>query len=59
MDDWNKIMTYVIGIPLSLLGFYIFMRLASYAVCKSIKQVFGSKNHNTKENCNGKEGQEI
>lgn len=45
-------MEYAIGVPLSCLGIYVFMRLTSYAICKSIKQVFGNQ---TKENQNGKE----
>ena len=51
MNDWRDIMELVIGIPLSLIGFYAAIRLGSYAICKSIKQVFGSrKPNNTKEN---------
>lgn len=39
-------MTYVIGVPLGIVGFYLVIRLASYAICQSIKQVFKPK-----ENC--------
>ena len=47
-------MTYVIGVPLGLFGFYLAVRLASYAICQSIKQVF----HKQKERTHGKETQE-
>lgn len=36
-------MELAIGIPLSLFGFYLMVRLASYAICKSIQQVFKPK----------------
>ena len=39
----GEIMTYAIGIPLGLFGFYLAIRLASYAICQSIKQVFQPK----------------
>ena len=47
-------MAYVIGLPLGLVGFYLAVRLASYAICQSIKQVF----HNKKEMRHGKKRQE-
>ena len=45
-------MEYAIGVPLSCIGIYVFMRLTSYAICKSIHQVFGKQ---TKEKKHGKE----
>lgn len=47
-------MEYAIGVPLSCLGIYVFTRLTSYAICKSIQQVFGKQK---KENYHGKEDQ--
>ena len=41
--NWREIMEIAIGVPLSLFGFYLMVRLASYAICKSIKQVFQPK----------------
>lgn len=31
------------GVPLGIVGFYLAFRLASYAICQSIKQVFKPK----------------
>lgn len=36
-------MEIVIGVPLGIMGFYLAVRIASYAICKSIKQVFQPK----------------
>jgi hypothetical protein len=41
--NWGDIMTYVIAVPLSVVGFYLAVRIASYAICKSIHQVFKPK----------------
>ena len=41
--NWRGIMELAIGLPLGIVGFYLAVRLASYAVCKSIKQVFQTK----------------
>lgn len=42
-------MEIVIGVPLSLVSFYVLVRLASYAICKSIKQVFQPKEKRNEE----------
>lgn len=36
-------MEIAIGVPLGLFSFYLMVRIASYAICKSIKQVFQPK----------------
>jgi hypothetical protein len=46
-------MEYVIYIPFGFIGFYLAIRLASYAIFQSLKQVFNS-NPNIKESSNGK-----
>jgi hypothetical protein len=53
MNEWRIIMEYVIYIPFGFIGFYLAIRLASYAIFQSLKQVFNS-NPNTKESSNGK-----
>lgn len=48
--NWRLAMEIAIGVPLSIVGFYLAMRLGSYAILMSIKQVF--KTQSTKENEN-------